>query len=164
METLLPVLAFAFGTLVVTAAAYFVLSSKSIAMDRRLREVTGASHGAQADGSSSAQVVAALKRVGERAPRSPRELSLLRQRLIQAGYRSGEALPVFFAIRFIGAVVGFAIFATPFIDAAESYSRGRGGGVRLSDTQHGACPYGTTTAASHPLVFGRRAGPARGQR
>ena len=115
METLLPVLAFAFGTLVVTAAAYFVLSSKSIAMDRRLREVTGASHGAQADGSSSAQVVAALKRVGERAPRSPRELSLLRQRLIQAGYRSGEALPVFFAIRFIAAVVGFAIFATPFL-------------------------------------------------
>ena len=116
METLLPILTFAFGTLLVTGAAYLVISSRSVAIDQRLREVTGVSQGRQArTGSTAAQVVAVLKRVGERAPRSTRELSLLRERLIQAGYRRREALPVFYAMRLTCALIGFALLATPLL-------------------------------------------------
>ena len=116
METLLPLLAFAFGTLLVTGAAYLAISSRSVAVDRRLREVTGVSQGGQVrTGSTSNQVVAVLKRIGERAPRSTRELSLLRERLIQAGFRRGDALPIFFAMRLAGALIGFALLATPLL-------------------------------------------------
>ena len=37
MATLLPILAFVFGTLIVTGAAYFVVSSRSVAIDQRLK-------------------------------------------------------------------------------------------------------------------------------
>ena len=37
-----------------------------------------------------------MKRVGERAPRSTKELGTLRLRLVQAGFRRDEALTIFF--------------------------------------------------------------------
>ena len=39
--------------------------------------------------------MAFLKRIGERLPKSPKELGKIQLRLVQAGYRGGEALPVF---------------------------------------------------------------------
>jgi tight adherence protein C len=56
-----------------------------------------------------------VKRVGEKAPRSPKELGTLRLRLVQAGYRRDEALTVFFGIRIVFALLLFVLFATPLL-------------------------------------------------
>ena len=44
-------------------------------------------------------LVGALRRLGEKAPKSPKEMGTLRLRLVQSGYRGEEALTVFFGIR-----------------------------------------------------------------
>ena len=49
-----------------------------------------------------------LKRIGEKAPRSPKEMGNLRLRLVQAGYRRDEALTIFFGIRVAFALGLFA--------------------------------------------------------
>ena len=54
---------------------------------------------------------ATLKRLGEKAPRSPKEMGSLRLRLVQAGYRRDEALTIFFGIRVAFALGLFALFA-----------------------------------------------------
>src|SRR4026207_2408293 len=111
---LLPLLAFVFGSLLVTAVTY-ALTTKSTGLNARLRDVVGA--GAQSEATmpdqSNEQVVAFFKRIGERAPQSPKELGKLRLRLIQAGYRGGEALFVFLGIRIAFALACFAVFMTP---------------------------------------------------
>ena len=112
--TMLPVLAFAFGTLAVIAVAYVVLWSKTVAIDQRLREVTGVGPTPGDDGASK-QVYELLQRVGRRLPKSPKELGTLQLRLIQAGFRRSEALPVFLAIRVGVAVLAFAVCATPIL-------------------------------------------------
>ena len=53
-----------------------------------------------------------VKRVGEKAPRTAKELGSLRLRLVQAGYRREEAMTIFFGIRVVFALALFAIFAT----------------------------------------------------
>jgi tight adherence protein C len=109
---LLPVLAFAFGSLLVAAAGYRVLSARPGVIDRRLEELTGARSRTGAAPRFEG-VVNVLKRVGTRVPRSPREMGKLRLRLVQAGFRRDEALPIFFGIRMIVALAAFAVFATP---------------------------------------------------
>jgi tight adherence protein C len=59
--------------------------------------------------------IAAMKRLGEKAPKSPRELGSLRLRLVQAGYRREEALTIFFGIRIAFAFALFALFASSII-------------------------------------------------
>ena len=82
MLTLLPLLAFAFGTLGVTAIAYLLLGTKSGAIDQRLREVVGGQPPPlEEDKTESRQIAEFLSRLGERVPRSPSELSKLRLRL-----------------------------------------------------------------------------------
>jgi tight adherence protein C len=110
---LLPLLAFAFGSLLVTAVIY-ALTARSAAFDDRLRDVVGLQPEAGADGSSE-QVVGFLKRIGERVPKSPKELGKLQLRLVQAGYRGSEALPVFLAIRVGCALVVFGLCMTPLV-------------------------------------------------
>ncbi len=56
-----------------------------------------------------------VKRVGEKAPRSAKELNTLRLRLVQAGYRRDEAMTIFFGIRIVFALALFALFSTSFI-------------------------------------------------
>src|SRR5207253_4495230 len=58
-------------------------------------------------------VIQELKRVGAMAPHSTKEMGQLQQRLVAAGYRSREALVVFFGIRVAFAVLCFALTATP---------------------------------------------------
>jgi tight adherence protein C len=111
---LLPLLAFAFGSLLVTAVTY-AFTAKAAGFDDRLREVVGMQPQAQDGEGSSEQVVSFLKRVGERVPKSPKELSKLQLRLVQAGYRGGEALPVFLAIRVGCALVAFVLCMTPLV-------------------------------------------------
>ena len=49
-----------------------------------------------------------FQRLGTMAPRSVKETSKLQQRLIQSGYRSSEALIIFYGIRVVAALLLFA--------------------------------------------------------
>jgi tight adherence protein C len=59
------------------------------------------------------RVVGALKRLGRAVPHAPSELSKLQLRLVQAGYRSHDAIVVFFGLRIGIAVLAFGALATP---------------------------------------------------
>ena len=111
---ILPILAFAFGTLVVTALGY-ALTTKSAGIDDRLREAVGMESAPVQTDASAEQVAAFLKKLGARVPKSTKEMGKLGSRLVQAGYRSPEALAVFFGIRVGCALVAFAVCMTPLI-------------------------------------------------
>jgi tight adherence protein C len=115
MTMLLPILAFVFGTLIITAAAMALMPRRASAIDRRLEELmVGADR--QVDARPRFQsLLGMLKRVGEKAPRSPKELGALRLRLVQAGYRRDEALTIFFGIRVTFALVLFALFSSSIV-------------------------------------------------
>jgi tight adherence protein C len=108
----LPVLAFVFGTLLITAAAMLLMPRRATAIERRLEELT-LDTGTQEEARPRYQsLVGLFKRVGEKAPRSPKELGTLRLRLVQAGYRRDEALTIFFGIRVTFALVMFSVLST----------------------------------------------------
>jgi tight adherence protein C len=112
---LLPLLAFVFVSLLV-AGAYMALSPTSTAIERRLGEVTGTPlKGAIDSFIYEKKVVDTLKRLGNIAPRSTGEMGKLQQQLIIGGFRSSEALPIFFGIRIGCALLFFALVATPII-------------------------------------------------
>ena len=114
---LLPLLAFVFGFAIVGAAAYALMPNRAVAIDRRLEELTTGrvrDDGEEEKGRLES-IVGFVKRVGEKAPRSPKELGTLRLRLVQAGYRRDEALTVFFGIRIVFALMLFVAFATPLV-------------------------------------------------
>ncbi len=116
MLTLVPLLAFAVGTLVVSAMAYLLLArSSASSIDQRLREVIGAPDAPSEANFAPDQITAFLKRLGERLPKSPSELGKLQLRLVQAGYRRPDAIAVFLGIRFGFALLLFALVATPVI-------------------------------------------------
>jgi tight adherence protein C len=111
---LLPLLAFLFGTLIIAVGAMALMPRRS-AIDQRLEELmVGSDRDEQARPRLQA-LVGMLKRVGEKAPRSPKELGALRLRLVQAGYRRDEALTVFFGIRVSFALLLFALFSTSLV-------------------------------------------------
>jgi tight adherence protein C len=114
VTSLLPILAFVFGSLLVAAAALFLMPSKAVAIDRRLEELMP---GREQVGERKTfdALVKLFKRVGEKAPRSPKEMGNLRLRLVQAGYRRDEAITVFFGIRIMLALTLFAVFATSIV-------------------------------------------------
>ncbi len=89
MTTVLPLLAFVFGSVLIGAAEE---------IKPRFQKLIGLA-----------------KRVGEKAPRSPKELGSLRLRLVQAGYRRDEALTIFFGIRVLFSLLLFALFSTSII-------------------------------------------------
>ena len=111
---LLPPLAFTFGSLIITAAAFALMPSRAGAIDRRLEELT-AGRDAEAAKPRLQSLIGFVKRVGEKAPRSAKELGSLRLRLVQAGYRRDEALTIFFGIRVVFALTLFALFSTSII-------------------------------------------------
>jgi tight adherence protein C len=111
---LLPLLAFVFGTLIVAAGALALMPGRAVAIDRRLEELTPGRDDAGEQRTMKA-FLGFVKRVGEKAPRSPKELGTLRLRLVQAGFRRDEALTIFFGIRVVLALVLFAIFSTSIV-------------------------------------------------
>src|SRR3954469_3058245 len=114
MTLLLPVLAFAFASLLVAAAALAFAPGGVTAIERRLGEVTGAPEKPiEVDSGYEQTIVAALKRMGAVAPKSVSEMGKLQQKLVYAGYRSREALIVFFGVRLAVAVGVFFVLATP---------------------------------------------------
>jgi tight adherence protein C len=99
---------------IVTALAYVVLSKRSVVLDQRLREV-GIPERRSEDTAEPQQIAAFLKRIGERVPKSPAELTKIQGRLVQAGYRRPDALYIFLGIRCACALALFALMATPIV-------------------------------------------------
>jgi tight adherence protein C len=115
VATLIPFLAFAFGSLIVFAAAMAVVGGRTAAIDRRLEELStfvGVDDEAK---SRFERFFSTMKRLGEKAPRSARELGTLRLRLVQAGFRSDEALPVFLGMRIATSIGVFLLLSTPIV-------------------------------------------------
>jgi tight adherence protein C len=113
---LLPLLAFVFGSIVVGVAAFKLMPNRAIAIDRRLEELTtGRVRDEDDDRPTFDKLLGFVKRVGEKAPRSAKELGQLRLRLVQAGYRREEAMTIFFGIRIVFALTLFALFATSVV-------------------------------------------------
>jgi len=111
---MLPILAFVFGSLIVAAAALLLMPSKAVAIDKRLEELMPGRDNVE-ERKTFEPVVKLFKRVGEKAPRSPKEMGQLRLRLVQAGYRRDEAITIFFGIRIMFALTLFALFATSIV-------------------------------------------------
>jgi len=109
----LPLLAFLFGSLIVGAAVFAFMPSKAAAIDRRLEELTLGRDEEEKPRFQS--LVALFKRIGEKVPRSTKELGPLRLRLVQAGYRRDEALTIFFGIRVMFALGLFMFFSTSIL-------------------------------------------------
>ena len=107
---IIPLFAFLFGSALVFAAAYALMPSRAGDIDRRLEELTLARDEEVRPRYQS--LIGMLKRLGEKAPRRPKELGSLRLRLVQAGFRRDEALTIFFGIRVAFALGLFAIFAS----------------------------------------------------
>ena len=111
----LPLLAFVFGSLLIGAAALLLLPNRAAVIDRRLEELTSGRGGVEEIKPRFQKLLGLAKRVGEKAPRSPKELGSLRLRLVQAGYRREEALTIFFGIRVLFSLLLFALFSTSII-------------------------------------------------
>jgi tight adherence protein C len=109
MAMIIPFLAFLFGSALVGALAYVFTPSSATAIDRRVEELTLTPDVAEKPRFMS--IIGALKRLGERAPKSPKEMGSLRLRLVQAGYRRDEALTIFFGIRVAFALALFSLFS-----------------------------------------------------
>jgi len=110
---MLPLLAFVFGSALVAAAALFFMPAGAGAIESRLEELNFAGRDVEVEEKPRMQsLVAMLKRVGERAPKSPKEMGNLRLRLVQAGYRREEALTIFFGARIAFALGLFFLLST----------------------------------------------------
>ena len=107
----LPLLGFVFVTLLVTAGAMALSPAVAGQVEQRLAEIGGVE--AVTKRRSGQVMLDGLKRLGRVAPRSPSEMGRLQQRLVSAGYRSNEALIVFFGIRIGLALLLFALLALP---------------------------------------------------
>jgi tight adherence protein C len=111
----LPLLAFIFGSLIITAVALVMMPSKAVAIDRRLEELTLRDEPDAEQKPRLVSLVALFKRIGEKVPRSPKEMGSLRLRLVQSGYRREEAVTIFFGIRVMFALGLFMFFSTSIV-------------------------------------------------
>jgi tight adherence protein C len=111
---LLPLLAFLFATLLVVGVAMVLAPRSATTIEQRLGELTGTA-GKTAGPGYDKIVFDTLKRLGNMAPKSPSEMGKLQQRLVAAGFRSKEALVVFFGIRVGVGLAAFALLATPVL-------------------------------------------------
>jgi tight adherence protein C len=112
---LLPALAFLTAALLVAAGAMYFAAGRGTVIDRRLAEAVGAPAFTDDDTSASQVVMEAMKSLGNKLPRSTGDMGKLRLRLVRAGYRGDEALPIFFGIRITVAVAAFLLLATPVL-------------------------------------------------
>jgi tight adherence protein C len=112
---LLPLLAFVFGSLLITAVALVMMPNKAVAIDRRLEELTSGRDVEAEQKARLQSLVGLFKRIGEKVPRSPKEMGSLRLRLVQAGYRREEAITIFFGMRVMFAFALFLFFSTSLL-------------------------------------------------
>ena len=114
---LIPLLAFLFASLLVAAAAMALAPANAATIERRLSEVLTGERVAQPadDPGYNRVVIDTLKKIGRVAPQSPAEMGKLQRKLTMAGYRSHEAIAVFFGSRLGCALLVFALLASPVI-------------------------------------------------
>ena len=112
---MLPFLAFVFGTALVGGAALLFMPRREEAIDRRLMELTSDREGEQPAKPRWQALIGVFKRIGDKVPRSPKEMGTLRLRLVQSGYRRDEALTIFFGIRVMFAVTLFLLFSSAIL-------------------------------------------------
>jgi tight adherence protein C len=114
---LIPLLGFIFISLLVAAGALMLAPTGGGTLERRLEEVAAEWQSRPTvEGESRARAFfSGLKRLGSVAPHSAKEMGKLQKRLVNAGYRNSEALPIFFGIRVGLALVLFALCATPIL-------------------------------------------------
>jgi len=116
---LLPVLGFIFISLIVMAGAMALAPSGPPTLESRLDQLAdwqGRPLAGEEPGRGRT-FLSGLKRLGTVTPHSSSEMGKLQKRLIHAGYRGSEALPIFFGIRVCFALLMFALFATPLVMA-----------------------------------------------
>ena len=113
---LLPLLAFLFASLLIAAGAMALSPGDAATIERRLGEVTSTRVKAPADDPGYDRVmIDTLKKFGAMAPQSRSEMGKLQQKLVTAGYRTHEAVAVFFGIRLGCALIAFALLASPIL-------------------------------------------------
>jgi tight adherence protein C len=112
MSMLLPILAFTFASLLIGALGLRFASTRGSLIDRRLAELTADKRD---EGPRFVVLKEAIKTVGSKMPASPSEMGKVRLRLVQAGYRAAEALPIFYGIRAVIALGAFVLLATPIL-------------------------------------------------
>jgi tight adherence protein C len=110
---LLPLLAFAFVTLLVAAGAMALNPGTAAVLERRLGELTGRPSKTSRAAVRVEQAVHTLKKIGQALPKSPKEMGKLQLRLVHAGYRQRDAMAMFLGIRVGVALVGFVAMASP---------------------------------------------------
>jgi tight adherence protein C len=117
---IIPLLGFLFISLLVAAAA-LIFAPASTVVERRLDEVAGERTigvGLLSEPTDEHHTISeTLSKIGKLAMRSPAELSKLQQRLVTAGYRRSEAVPLFYGIRLAVATGCFLLFTLPIIVA-----------------------------------------------
>jgi tight adherence protein C len=110
---LIPLLGFAFVSLLVAAAAMMFASGTST-IEQRLGEVAGDRVTTIVPTVDEDHTIAdALSRIGRLVPQSPSEMGKLQRRLVAAGFRRNEAVAVFFGIRVAFALCCFAVLSLP---------------------------------------------------
>ena len=77
---LLPLLAFVFGSLIIAGGALALMPNKAAAIDRRLEELT-LGRDIEEEKPRLQALIGLFKRIGEKVPRSPKEMGPLRLRL-----------------------------------------------------------------------------------
>jgi tight adherence protein C len=126
LSLLLPLLAFVFASAIIAILGMRFASNKGTVMDRRLAEVIGKQE--EDEGPKFQVIKDAIKKVGSKVPVSPSEVGKVRLRLIQAGFRGMEALPIFVGLRIAVALGAFVLFATPLV-FRPNVSMGLGGSL-----------------------------------
>jgi tight adherence protein C len=115
VATLIPLLAFVFGTLVIMVTGMMLMGGRTAAIQQRLEELSGFVDHPEEKKARFQSIAGVMKRLGEKAPRSARELGPLRLRLVQAGFRRDDALTIFFGIRVALALGLFVLLSTPIL-------------------------------------------------
>jgi tight adherence protein C len=126
MTVLLPILAFLFASLLVAAAAMALTPGVAGVIERRLGEIRGVPLKTDEPAAYERMAVDTLKRLAEYAPKSPAEMGRLRGKLVTAGYRGTEALPIFIGIRLGVALVFFFVAAMPAVGVGIPAALGAG--------------------------------------
>src|SRR6186997_452365 len=105
---------FLFISLLITAIGLSLLRGET-AIERRLGELAMPGSLPAMPAAGNERLLKTLKRLGKAAPKPAAELGKLKERLIYAGYRGGEALTVFFGIRLGLAITLFLLGTSPFV-------------------------------------------------
>ena len=116
MLLLLPLLGFLFIALLVAGFAMVLSPARGGVIEQRLDELrafTGAA--AEEPSRYSETFKKSFTRLSKYAPTSPSEMGKLKGRLLAAGYRGPEALPVFIGARLGCALFVFGVLSTPLL-------------------------------------------------